>query len=478
MKTLANQIQAYPTLTFFRAVMSAETYHHPEAKDAIEQTCLRCHSPAGTVAAERTNTTMNLEAATTADAIGALSADGVNCVGCHAITDTNLGERESFSGGWLLDPSNRVFGPHADPFAMPMQNRTGFTPVESSHISSSEMCATCHTLHTATFLPEGGFADHDFPEQTPYLEWKNSVYSSGDTEQSCQDCHMPKTDVDGDPISSRIARRPDGSDYPSIAARQPYSRHLLVGGNIWVPQIFKQERATLNPLGSDAALEATIAATLDQLQNRTARVSIENATLAANQASFSVKIQNLAGHKFPTAYPSRRAWLHVKVLDAAGATLWESGEYTDAGDIVGEPVGGMFPHYTQVNDANHVQVYEAVLGDTTGQQTVVLLESHEYLKDNRLLPLGWRNDHEDIGDVTPVGPENDSSFVGGVDITPYVASFNGTAAKVEVALVYQSLGNRWLHELFVTPTADVQAFKKMWEKIDRKPAVVGTATYP
>lgn len=185
---------------------------------------------------------MNLEAATTVDAIGALSADGVNCVGCHAITDTNLGERENFSGGWLLDPSNRVFGPHADPFAMPMQNRTGFTPVESSHISS--------------------------------------------------------------------------------------------------------------------------------------------------------------------------------------------------------------------------------------------LESHEYLKDNRLLPLGWRNDHEDIGDVTPVGPENDTSFVGGGDITPYVASFNGTAAKVEVALVYQSLGNRWLHELFVTPTADVQAFKKMWEKIDRKPAIVGTATYP
>ena len=41
-----------------------------------------------------------------------------------------------------------------------------------------------------------------------------------------------------------------------------------------------------------------------------------------------VAVENLAGHKLPTAYPSRRVWLHVTVLDGpdvvfeSGAILW------------------------------------------------------------------------------------------------------------------------------------------------------------
>ena len=116
---------------FFRAVMSAEVHRNPEAQDVIEQTCLRCHAPAGTVAAERSGTQMSLEAATTQSTVGAHAADGVNCVSCHAIMDVNLGTAASYSGGWELDPNKRVFGPHSSPFAMPMQNRIDFTPVAS-----------------------------------------------------------------------------------------------------------------------------------------------------------------------------------------------------------------------------------------------------------------------------------------------------------------------------------------------------------
>ncbi|MEZ4461022.1 MAG: multiheme c-type cytochrome [bacterium] len=462
---------------FFRAVMSAEVHRNPEAQEAIEQTCLRCHAPAGTVAAERSGTPMSLEAATVQGTVGAHAADGVNCVACHAIMDVNLGTEASYSAGWQLDADKRVFGPHASPFTMPMQNRIGFTPVASDHISSSELCATCHTLHTATFLPEGGIAEEKFPEQTPYLEWKNSIFASGDTEQTCQDCHMPTTDVDGNVISTKLAHKPDGGDFPPVNARSPYGRHLLVGGNIWVPQIFKNERATLGPVGSDAAIDATIVAPLDQLQNRTARVSIEEPVLNAGRASFAVAVENLAGHKFPTAYPSRRAWLHIKVMDAGGATLWESGAYTDAGDIVGDD-GGTFPHAQTLNDASQVQVYEAVLGDVDGNQTVALLRAHQYLKDNRLLPKGWRADHEDIGDTQSVGVDGDPTFVGGGDTTLVDAVFEGTPTSIEVELLYQSLGNRWLRDLFDVPTADVQAFKQMWERIDRRPAVVSSVSYP
>ena len=48
-----------------------------------------------------------------------------------------------------------------------------------------------------------------------------------------------------------------------------------------------------------------------------------------------VAARNLAGHKLPTAYPSRRAWLHVQVRDEVGALVFESGARTTRGRRTG-----------------------------------------------------------------------------------------------------------------------------------------------
>ncbi|MEI2723089.1 MAG: hypothetical protein V9H26_05950 [Verrucomicrobiota bacterium] len=44
-----------------------------------------------------------------------------------------------------------------------------------------------------------------------------------------------------------------------------------------------------------------------------------------------VDVENLSGHKFPTGHPYRRAWLHLRVSDVAGRTLFESGDTDRAG---------------------------------------------------------------------------------------------------------------------------------------------------
>ncbi|TWU36485.1 hypothetical protein Q31b_47660 [Novipirellula aureliae] len=84
----------------------------------------------------------------------------------------------------------------------------------------------------------------EFHEQTPYLEWRNSVFNDevdhpSKEAKSCQACHMPTTDVDGDPIATRIAHNPGGRDFPFLRQRTPFGRHAFLGGNTLMKRILR-----------------------------------------------------------------------------------------------------------------------------------------------------------------------------------------------------------------------------------------------
>ena len=50
---------------------------------------------------------------------------------------------------------------------------------------------------------------------------------------------------------------------------------------------------------SDPELEATAQATLRQLSEKTATVSVERASTDSDRLAFDVSVRNLAGHKLP-----------------------------------------------------------------------------------------------------------------------------------------------------------------------------------
>ena len=101
-------------------------------------------------------------------------------------------------------------------------------------------------------------------------------------------------------------------------------------------------------------------------------------------------MQNLTGHKFPTAYPSRRARLHVTVRDRNNAVVFESGAFNKDGSIQGNDNDAdpnrFERHYTEIDNAAQVQIYEDIMVGANNMPTTGLLTAVRFIKDNR-----WAN---------------------------------------------------------------------------------------
>ena len=473
----------------FRAVLSAEIARAPVASEALQEKCLSCHAPMAVRDAAMHDGASPLFADLIGDpTVGSLGLDGVSCTVCHQIQPDALGSDESFSGNFALGTDKIIFGPYAAPVGAAMQQRTGFTPTQGEHLTSSAHCGSCHTLTTHAFRADGSDIGEILEEQSPYLEWRNSVFNDevaapGPAAASCQSCHMPVEDDDGVALHTPIARRPNGTDFPAVAARSPYGRHVFVGGNTLVPALLRDE-ASLGAGASEAAFDAVIARARTQLEERTAALSLGAIVEEGGAWTIPVQVTNLAGHKLPTGYPSRRAFLRLRVLDGEGNTLFVSGDFDAQGHLldgdgqllaVERPGGGVEPHHDLIERSDQVQIYEPVMHDEGGARTSTLLAATGYVKDNRLLPEGYSDAHPDAARTAPVGVFGDETFTGGRDELTYRVQLDGTPARVEVELYYQVLGARFLADLASVDTAAVRALMEMLERADLSPVRVALA---
>ncbi|MEZ6015462.1 MAG: hypothetical protein R3F49_10135 [Planctomycetota bacterium] len=484
---------------FWRAVMSAEMVKAPASKELIAETCLKCHAPlAQRVGLDAHGTGDPLHALECEDQLGQLARDGASCTICHGMAPDGLGTPASFSAGFELDPWRRLFGPHKDPVPGPMRMHSGFTPTYGEQITRSSLCGSCHTLITHP-LHEDGTEEESiaFHEQSPYLEWRNSMFTNEGPDgelleqaspmaRTCQDCHLPRKDVDGKEIVTRLAHNPPGTDFPFIEPRKPFGRHLLVGGNAFMLSILRDNAEALDVQAPKEAFDATIAATREQLGARAASVSIGEVTRAEDTASFDVTVTNRTGHKLPTGHPSRRMWLEVVVRDAAGAVVFASGRCDDEGRIIGadgaalptEAAGGpVEPHRDVVTSGDEVARYRAVIGDMDGAPSHTLLQGATWYVDDRVLPFGWKPDHADARATRPYGVDGDTNFGAGRDTVRYTIPVAAGAAdlKVEARLLYQSVSPRWVAELRAYDTPEIQTFMAMYDRAERAPEVLAQA---
>jgi hypothetical protein len=297
----------------------------------------------------------------------------------------------------------------------------------------------------------------------PYQEWFNSDFRD---KQSCQSCHMPVVE---EPVrmASTLGK-----------FREGVNRHVFVGGNFFVQRMLNRYRGELGVVALPAELEGAAARTVDHLQSKTARVAIETLEVSGNRLTADVSVENLGGHKFPTAYPSRRAWLHVKVLDRNNQTLFESGALNANGSITGNDNDAdatrFEPHYNQVSEPGQVQIYEDIMVGQNGVPTTGLLTAVRFIKDNRLLPAGFQKTKVEQ-EVAPQGSAmTDDDFVGGRDRIRYaipVASAQGPL-RVDVELWFQPISYRWAENLRSYAAAEPQRFTRYYDAMSSGSAVL------
>lgn len=455
----------------WQAKVQAEIHSNPHLQSVIEDKCTTCHAPMGKAEAE-----YNGQVDYSIDEMLAdpLAMDGVSCTLCHQIEDQNLGSGESFSGGYTIGENRIIYGPFNNPVTGPMVNFSNYTPMASTHVGSSELCATCHTLFTP-FVNDAGEVMGEAPEQVPYLEWLNSDYPEMGVE--CQSCHMP--DISENII---LSNRPQW-----LGARNPLHAHEFVGGNVFMLKMLRDFRDELDVRATTAQLDSTIARSMHLLQNKTVNMEISadwNAT--GDSMDIMVDVQNLAGHKFPTAYPSRRAWIELKVEDHSGNTLFHSGSWDETGDILGlDP--NYEPHHQQILDQQQVQVYQNIPSDHNGSKTYTLLRIAGYLKDNRLPPQGYRSDGLAADTTRIIGLatlDPDFNLEGSVqgsghDLVHYrVGGLDPDQNYVVSATMnYQSIAPRFIEDLFSYDVPEVNDFQTYYEQMDLSPIAIAVDSH-
>ncbi len=470
---------------YWKAKVAAELDRNPGLKEELDITCVRCHAPMAVDSLQKEGThfeifgedgILNEKHAKFDHAM-----EGVSCALCHQIEDNGkLGSIDGVSGKFSVkeyanQADRPAFGQYADPSGAYMLAQSFYNPVFSEHISSSESCATCHDLRTPSVDSEGDVIttteENFFPEQMVFSEWRNSDYAvGGSKEQTCQDCHMPKSE-------GTVLLASQGGGIP----REDFSRHTFLGANTVVQSMLKNYAEELGIAVSEEAFDESISRNSTFLKTA-ASVEVISSSLQGTKLIANVKVENTTGHKLPSGYPSRRAYLHFLVTNSVGAVVFESGSQNSDGSVLGIDADTDSTtyenHYNAITSSDQVQVYEAIMQDSDANVTHTLLRAVEYVKDNRLLPSGL-NKLSASNDIRVVGnASSDGNFDAGGDIVSYQITVPEPGTyNVFVELVYQPLAFGHLKDLFRSVKVKaVDEFKTIFDNSPKKSEIIASTS--
>src|SRR5258708_5174397 len=366
---------------YWQGSVRRESMDHPESKQVIEDECSICHMPAVRMSDRAAGRHTQLFSRFPIQKFphgDRAAADGVTCSVCHQIDKSGLGTDATFVGNVVFaKPVQNDERPEYGPFDIDKGHQTvmhsstaTYFPTRGDHMRDAGLCGSCHTLYTAALGPNGEKLAK-FPEQMPFQEWQHSDYA---TKQTCQDCHMP---VLNEAVAvTALYGQP----------REGMHRHVFVGSNFVMEGMLQDHRDELATEALPEEMDAAMRRTAEFLKTQAAKATISRLDATPNGLAVDVHVENLGGHKLPTAYPSRRAWLHFLLKDSNERGLFESGALNPDGSIVGngndEDPLKFAPHYREITRSEKVGIYEPILRDLGGEGIHRLFPSVGVIRGN------------------------------------------------------------------------------------------------
>jgi len=448
----------------WRAKVSHEIQVNPAHSAELQDKCLDCHAPMG----RYTALFHGIPHYGLADlAYDSLGRDGVSCSGCHTI-DSAVGH--TYSGIIPFDTTHRIYGPFEFPSTGPMQLYEGYTPTYSTHMNQARFCSPCHTLITQSVDLSGNFTGGTFVEQATYQEYLNSRFPADSI--TCQTCHMPH-------LADAIII---ANGFSALQPRYPFNQHTFVGGNSFMVKMIKDNKTSLGAEAEDWQFDSTIAATNDLLQH-SINFNLQLDSAVNDTGYFNVRIENKAGHKFPSGYPSRRAVVQFIMTDAIGNTIFKSGTFASDFRVIGE-TPQFESHHDVISQSDVPQIYELVMGDVNNNFTSVLERASVILKDNRIPPQGFTT-ASNVYDTVKISNDaladadfNKTNSVegSGVDFVHYRVPLGTLSGSVNIyaRVFYQSVPPKWVDELFTYNSAEIDTFRNMFNNADQTPVLIAS----
>jgi hypothetical protein len=398
--------------------------------------CLRCHTPIGYVRGK------------TEPSDGSELEDidqGVGCETCHRMVQSTGADAPYVLGNAQIFYDNNIGkrGKYDD------AESPAHPTVPDTGVLEARFCGQCHQVSN----PErklrdefGAETEIDFPFETTFTEWESSVFSveGGAEEAGCIDCHMPK----------QLGDWPYTSGFGAKLRKDP-RKHSFAGGNHWgiqaVMEAYPERAAEFAP-----AFENALKSTLDMLATAV-EVSIVSAPANIEPGQtfdITVRVENKAGHKFPTGYvDARQAWVSASLVDCTGEQRAVLGGYdTASGAIQAEPP---------------THVYRSIHGRWDGsagveEHSLALQDMH--LSDTRIPPKGFVASlaNEPSGDIDySDGQGGWNHFDEATFTVTAPADIAGTQTLL-VAVEFQSVRRAYVEYLRDANTTD-QTGENLWQ---------------
>jgi hypothetical protein len=221
-----------------------------------------------------------------------------------------------------------------------------------------------------------------------------------------------------------------GCNDPAAPTRSDLPLHDMTGGSTWLPGLLGQLFPTQV---NTAALNAGILRARYMLQNAATVAVVQEGT------KLKVTVTNDSGHKLPTGYPEgRRMWLNVKLLDAGGQVVYESGAY--------DATTGVLAH------DEDMRIYEAkpgldgvtapLVGVDEGASFHFVL-NNKIFKDTRIPPRGFSNATFALFGGTPIG----KGYADGQYWDDSLYGIKPGAVTAQINLYYQSTSKEYIEFL-------------------------------